>query len=509
MNGTKLVSFFNPAGHAFFVWPAFTFNQWKIMNTEITLPAPDLKNALSGLNKLIGRKTTLPVLSHIKVTRELNGMVTLQGTDLDAHATFTIAGNQPGPTVELLVPLEQLNNAFKCTGTKQDVALVCEGKTTKLRYFLGGNPVHQPLNTLPVKEWPPMPEITVESKPLQPGFGEALKEAMQCCSEDPSRYTLRGAYLDARDARAHYIVGTNGRFLYSANTSTFPIKEDVIVPDSKFIRGSGLLDEEPCSLSVQPGKKPSDAKHICLQNKQWQFVMGEIAGKYPNWKQVLPAVNSSWTLVKLGAPAIEQLLKVIPNLPGQDGDHNAVRLRTGNNWLWIEGRNKDDADWTKIAVQDVEITGKAREISLNRDYLLPALKFGLNELAIQDELSPMVLSKDGKKMVIMPVKMDGTTPQTTKPTPVASTPMPATTLETSNERIKMPRNAKPEITKPSEPSTSLISQVEKIKDSLKNVVRDLNSLVDAVKVQEKDQRATEKEVEAARATLKKLQQVTI
>jgi hypothetical protein len=114
------------------------------MNTEITLPMPDLKNALSGLNKFVGRKTTLPVLSHIKVTRKSDGLVTLQGTDLDAHATFTLAGSQPGPAVELLVPLEQLNSALKCSaGTKQDVALVCEGKTTKLRYFLGGNWMEQ------------------------------------------------------------------------------------------------------------------------------------------------------------------------------------------------------------------------------------------------------------------------------------------------------------------------------------------------------------------------------
>jgi DNA polymerase III sliding clamp (beta) subunit (PCNA family) len=484
------------------------------MNTEITLPVPDLKSALSGLNKLVGRKTTLPVLSHIKVTRRLDGLVTLQGTDLDAHATFILNGNQPGPAVELLVPLEQLNNALKCSsGTKQDVALVCEGKATKLRYFLGGNPVHQPVNTLPVKEWPPMPEITVDGQPLQPGFGQALKEAMQCCSEDESRHTLRGACLDARDPKAHYIVGTNGSFLYSANTFAFPIKEDIIIPDSKFIRGSGLLDEEPCSLSVQPGKKPSDARHICLQNKQWQFVTREIEGQYPNWKQVVPAVNGSWTSVKLGGPAIEQLLKVIPNLPGQDGDHNAVRLRTGNNCLWVEGRNKGDAEWTKIAVQDVTIAGKAKEISLNRDYLLPAMKFGLNELAIQDELSPMVLSKDGKRMVIMPVNLSGKTPQTAKPAPTPapspSTPTPASTTETNNERNNMPRTAKTETTKPAEPTTSLIDRVEGIKGSLKNVVRDLNNLVDAVKVQEKDQRATEKEVEAARATLKKLQQVTI
>jgi DNA polymerase III sliding clamp (beta) subunit (PCNA family) len=479
------------------------------MNNEITLPVPELKSALPGLNKLVGRKTSLPVLSHIKVSRKSDGLVTLQGTDLDAHATFTVTGTQPGPAVELLVPLEQLNKAFKCsTGTKQDVALVCEGKTTKLRYFLGGNPVHQPVNTLPVKEWPPLPEITVDGTALPPGFGQALKEAMQCCSEDESRQHLCGACLDARDPKAHYVVGTNGRFLYSANTFTFPIKEDVIIPDSKFISGSGILDEEPCFLSVQPGKKPKDARHICLQNKQWQFVTREIEGPYPNWKNVLPAINGAWTQVKLSGPAIEQLLTVIPNLPGQDGYNNPVHLRTGHNCLWVEGRNKEDAGPTKIAVQDVVIIGKPKEISLNRDYLLPALKFGLNELAILDELSNMVISKDGKRMVIVPLKPEAETKQV--PVPATSTPAPAPTTATTNERTSMPRtSSKPEPAKPDEPSTSLITQVEHIKDSLKNVVRDLNSLVDAVKSQEKEQRATEKEVEAARTTLKKLQQVTI
>ena len=66
-------------------------------------------------------------------------------------------------------------------------------------------------------------------------------------------------------------------------------------------------------------------------------------------------------------------------------------------------------------------------------------------------------------------------------------------------------------TEPANPasSASLIAKVEQVKDTLKNVVRDLNSLVDAVKQAERDQRASEKEVESARATLKKLQQVSI
>jgi hypothetical protein len=71
----------------------------------------------------------------------------------------------------------RLLEPFECSSLiLRHVALVCEGKTTKLRYFPGGNPVHQALNTPPVKEWPPMPEFTVVGTPLQPGFGQALKE---------------------------------------------------------------------------------------------------------------------------------------------------------------------------------------------------------------------------------------------------------------------------------------------------------------------------------------------
>ena len=59
------------------------------------------------------------------------------------------------------------------------------------------------------------------------------------------------------------------------------------------------------------------------------------------------------------------------------------------------------------------------------------------------------------------------------------------------------------------PPTSLIDRVEQIKESLKNVLRDLSNVVDAVKLAEKEKRASEREVESVRSTLKKLQQVTL
>ena len=60
-----------------------------------------------------------------------------------------------------------------------------------------------------------------------------------------------------------------------------------------------------------------------------------------------------------------------------------------------------------------------------------------------------------------------------------------------------------------EPSTSLLDQIEQVKESAKNLVRDLTGLTDTVKQAEKDKRTNEKELENARAVLKKLQQVQI
>ena len=83
------------------------------MKSEITLPVPELKIALSGLSKIIGRKTTLPVLSHVKVSRQNNGAITLQGTDLDSHVTCTLNHSQAGEVVNVLVSFDQLAKAFK------------------------------------------------------------------------------------------------------------------------------------------------------------------------------------------------------------------------------------------------------------------------------------------------------------------------------------------------------------------------------------------------------------
>ena len=411
----------------------------------------------------------------------------------------------------------------------------------KLRYSIGGSLVERTINSLSADEFPPTPIVNQPAMPLESGFGLALRQALECCSEDSSRAILKGACLDVTDKKFHYVVGTNGRCLYSANSFCFDLKKSVVIPDSKFLEWPDLMDEA-ATLSVEPGQEEEPAKNgkpakeakpgwIKLQSGRWTYITKEVDGKFPNWKQVNPEITSKWTRVQLSDAAIKQLLLVTPSLPGDDGINRPVRLRVEPQQISVEGQNKDDATWTSIPIQDVKVTGKPVSVALNRTYFTNALRFGLNELVVEDTLSPVVFSKGGKKLIIMPVNLEGParvqiSPQTKTETTEAESNQPSPQPE-AQERTDMPRTARtPEaITtfQPAETHTdntgnsngngaavkSLVEHVEQIKDTLKNVVRDLNGVIDAVKAADKERKCSEKEIESIRSKLRQIQSVAI
>jgi len=244
---------------------------------------------------------------------------------------------------------------------------------------------------------------------------------------------------------------------------------------------------------------------------------------------------------------VKQLIQVIPNLPGGDDANSTIQLRVDKH-LAIEGKNHDQDKWTSLPIQAVSVTGEPVAIALNREYLLRGLRFGLNKLEIQDSLTAMIMSKGaGKKMVIMPLRMDDgkveisqtpakstmpTSEPTTPPEPPQPQPTPeAQTQETIDTKPMPKKNTQTEpalekadetttatvpatkdtgtiITTPS-PVKTLVEHVEALKDSLKSAIRDLSTIVDAVKAAEREKKVTEKEIEAIRAKLRQIQSVSI
>ena len=386
---------------------------------EIILPVSELKKARPGLSKAVANKTPLPVLQSVRVARDANGQLSILATDLDSFATFNVNAAQPGPALALLVPFGQLTRIVKGMKAEETIGFIPEGKERiKLRCFIAGHLVEQNLPTWAADEFPRVPEVNQPSVPLDPEFGTALRQALECCGTGPARPILNGACLDATDHRFQHLVGTNGKVLFSANSFAFDLQNSVIIPDSKFLAWTGFMDEKPGLLSVEPGQEPQPAKdgqaakgarpgYVKLQSGQWTFITEVIEGKFPDWKHAVPTPNSNWTRIHLSGEAMKQLLLVTPILPGDDQPDRPVRLRV-DRCLTIEGQDKNDGEWTSVPVQTVNVTGGSVSVALNREDLLKALRFGLNKLEIEDALSPVAFSNanSSKTMIIMPVNLD-------------------------------------------------------------------------------------------------------
>jgi len=489
------------------------------MNPTLELPAAELKTALTGLGKVISRRTTLPVLGHLRVTCSKEGVVTLQATDLDS--TVSYQAEHPGTPCDFLVPYEPLNKLVK--GCKEPVQLIVEADDkVRLKTRIGSSPMEQTFTTLKAEEFPPTP--TVEGKPLilDATFRDALRQALDCCSDDGSRHSIQHVCLDTRSRDGHYITATDGRHLFAANSFQFELKEPVLVPDLAFLRWNKFMEDGAGELGVK-AKTAKDGSFLKLKSGRWTLVTKSCDLEFPNWKQVVPSADSSLTDVRLDAGAVATLLAGVPKLPDGDNFNRPVRLVIKDNQLTVQARTKEATEWTRLVIEGARITGKPINIGLNRDYLLKALRFGLTTWEFIDDLSPMVFSEGGRRMVIMPLrppeppaaqKPATSSPINPQPTtnsnpPVNEQPSPAQPQETTT----MPKETQtsPTAATPAEtsPVKAVIQHIEAIKDTLKGVLKEFTDVLDNLKQLEKEKKAGDKEMESVREKLREIQAVRI
>ena len=499
--------------------------------SKINLPIAELKPALAGLSKIIQKRTTLPVLSCIRIDRTKDGWTTLTGTDLEAFVTVRLEEPAAGEQASMLVPLEDIAKITKGCSAGETITLEQSShNTVTLHYPVGPQSAQVKITSLAVEEFPPIPRIKGEPVSLNDAIRTSLLEAMECASTDQTRQILQGAYLDVSDKKCQQIVGTDGRHLYGSNSFSLPLKESVIIPTNKFLGWKEFNADGEWQLRLELGKKKDEPGFLQISSRRWRFIHKQIEGNYPNWKQVIPT-GFKTTMEFTSAEAAS----VVPRLP-IDARHvnKPVGLRVEKNRCYLLGRSASQDKWTEVNIEGVKITGAPVVIYLNRDLLMKAFTFGFTKLEIVDEMTAMKFSSGGKYLIVMPVRGDSS-PVTTPakaPAPTSSSPQKqephdageasSANSENSNERSTMrkasstPSNGngtnnghyEQEETQPVSIDTAL-EQIELVKGSYREAIRGLNTLTDTLKQVQRNQKTAHKEVQSVRSTLEKLQSVRI
>jgi len=352
----------------------------------VEIRAADLKSALHGLGKLIPRSPSLAVLGCVKVEAAGPKLLRLTATDLDFTLSVEIPATVEKGLAPFLLPIPRLREQLN--GLRSD-ELVQLGPAIKAP---------------PVDEFPEIHQIRTPGLTLPEPVVTSLLRAFACSSQDPTRAVLRSAYLDTSGTRpkAHRIVGTNGRVLFSSNSMELPLKQSVILPDHPLWKWKPLAESRPWTLRL--GKDPHRSEIFRLEGGDWSVSGRLLEGPYPNYRQVIPGSGQFTTEVTLSEAALEAVLRLLPRLPGKQLREKPVGLHFAKGHFGLLARGENDEPWILHPVDRCVMEGADVTVYLNRDYLMKAVAFGLSQVSLGGSCASVQFSRGGDLMIVMPVR---------------------------------------------------------------------------------------------------------
>ena len=472
---------------------------------KLSIPRPELKEALSGLSKVVNKRAPVPVLASARLEAE-GQSVRLTGTSIDQTATYEITVAEPAPApVSTLIPIDALQTILK---TAQGPEIVFEpGKdSVTITAAVAGQGIGRRVETPDIKDWPEL-AVPADTNPVELGFLASLQQALRFASADDSRPLLRAVFLDVDAKAGHRIVATDSRRLTVLACGILPLAESAIIPASRFL-GWPKLDGD---VQIGAGKGV-----FTLRCGRWCYTVKKVEGQYPRWSQVVPADGDR--SLELSEEDAALLVKTLPSLPTYDNSNEAVVLRMEGNAVRVFSRQDSKSPESAIKLESSKHAGKgAFSIGLNRDYFREALQAGFRYWEFQDAVSPLLgrLSRDDKSSthVLMPIRtIDNEVQRAEAPAPAAPpVPKPIQTQEIKEKPV-MPKKIDQAAAATTEAPTSLdriLSAYELAKDAVRQANTALADVAQCVRDAIKEDRARRKEVADVRAGLARLQAIRV
>lgn len=454
----------------------------------ITIATSSLKPALAGLAKVVTNKCPLEVLRCVRVEAR-HGWVAITATDLDLFAKVELLDASCEETASFLVPLERLQAAVRKT------APAIKLEPGRISCDLGTGRVTESFEAPSLDEFPTEPDFQGKVVPMPETFGVRFMEALRCASIDPARYVINGVCLDSSERGSHYLVGTDGRHLFSANSFDLPNADPAILPNHK-VFGLRGLSELPWAVGFSEVGGNGYGRIVA---GNWSITLKTVEGNFPAWRQVIPGESS--THVNLAG--CDELRSILLGLPGGELADKPIDIIVAGSRL----RLADPSRQSEIDLPDARVTGPDVTVRINRDYLAKALAFGLTEMGLTDGCSPLRFTADGRQMIVMPMRVATyDNPAPPEPQPERNI-MPATNGHTNNGEQPAAESERPAPDKPA--IESAIEKMDGFKATLREALTGFTEITALLRQAIRDQKAGDKEVQSVRQTLRSLQSVKI
>ena len=367
----------------------------------------DFLKGLGLMQSVAGRRTTLPILSHILLEWEKDSLC-LTGTDLETgiREELTARIHQGG---KASVSARKL---FEIVKELPEETIHIKKKENQWITIQCGKSIFN-LAGLDPEEFPSLPNYSDESfsEVSTPLVKEMIEKTVFAASNEESRYHLNGILISQSKKGEREIlrmVATDGHRLSLLDRESQMIRgieKGIIIPKKGVLEIKKIIGDRDGAEEI---KVYFDQTHGFFKMGKSLMVIRLIDGEFPEYEQVIPKGNDKRVIIE--KEKMYASLRRVSTMASERVE--GIKFSVKKNFIELSCYHQDFGD----AKEEVEVSyeGPSLEIGFNARYLMEALSVMDMETVImelKDEGSPGILKPQSvtepsnQLCIIMPMRI--------------------------------------------------------------------------------------------------------
>jgi len=368
---------------------------------QLTVSKETLMLALNRAQGIVGKKSTMPILSNILLETISTDRFTVTATDLDIFAKGEYEGlvDKAGQICVNAKDLYDITRNLPAGNIRIETVSKSNVQVTS------GKITFKILSTN-VEDYPSMPDFgEVNYLPMDAKvIHDLIDHTLFSVATDDPRIFLNGVNFEKLEDNKARMVSTDGHRLSLIDREVeadFDLEKPVIIPRKGLIELRKMLEEskEGFELAFNPSNGFFKRDDLLL-------VMRLIEGDFPDYNMVIP--KSSEKAATMDKKAFQDALKRMSILSADRSFGVRFIFQPGK--LTIESSDPEKGEGREIL--DIAYDGDEMQIGFNARYFLDSTNVLVGEtiiLELSDELSPCVVKEQEDEnflCVVMPVRIN-------------------------------------------------------------------------------------------------------
>ena len=320
-----------------------------------------LVDAVNWVSKSISNRPITTALLGIVI--DASDEITLSGSDLEtsAKAKFKAEVSQKG---KVLVPGRLLAEISRSLPAKP-ISFVLEGT----RVLVSAGSAKFTLPTLPLSEYPSLPELPVASGSLNSDlFATAVNQVAVAAGKDDSLPTLTGVFVEIN--KNQITLAATDRYRLAVRELTWSA-QDANIETTSLLRARTLADAAKSligssQVTIALAPATTNEKLVGFISEGKTMTSRVLDGSFPPFKHLLPNESTADAIIEV-APFLDSVRRVAlvtdKTVP--------LRLNFSNNTLQLEAGTGDEAQASEKL--DINYKGEDINIAFNPTFLTDGL----------------------------------------------------------------------------------------------------------------------------------------